>query len=435
MMELEMDLELDLDLERDARGKPNLSPESSPILLPVPDSQIPREMVVSEAYGNVTKRQRTAALLLQAIVAEPKLTHLVRHVHLDREWGEPLFINMQVSDIFSRVGRLEELSVAVKIRLHSLGQHALQHAYAKQLRDIIKDAKVAKIKLTTPSLTALGELLLHTHAESIQVHISSNWYEIGEYYGGGDWLPPFFSPNWTCIDFGKFAASPWTIEKVLTQARYLESFSTTIQELFRVTSTLQGSSGRLHKLALLEATDAGLIGVNRSRADLINEFLSSADANFASLKQLQTLTVTSSLCFDWAVGVSDESDNGFAWRHTDRKLAQVHTLLPSSIETLEVQFIWRYGIFAKGVGYHTQFPSLAEKVQIKACEWIVEFAKHKVAGGLPNFKVLKLVEVGRADYGHTETHRYEPPSVVADAFINAGIDLYIQFLRLRARVA
>jgi hypothetical protein len=99
------DTELELELERDARGKSNLSLESSPILLPVPDSHIPREMAVSEAYGKVTTRQSTAALLLQAIVAEPKLAHLVRHVHLDCEWGEPLFINTQVSDILSRTNR------------------------------------------------------------------------------------------------------------------------------------------------------------------------------------------------------------------------------------------------------------------------------------------------------------------------------------------
>jgi hypothetical protein len=102
--------------------------------------------------------------------------------------------------------------------------------------------------------------------------------------------------------------------------------------------------------------------------------------------------------------------------------------------------MWPYGIFAKGVGYHTQVPSLAEKVQIKACEWIVKIAKHKVAGELPNLKVLKLVEVSypRAalgDYAPAETRRYEPPSVVADAFINAGIVLDIQFFEVPARVA
>jgi hypothetical protein len=192
----------------------------------------------------------------------------------------------------------------------------LQQTYAKHLCDMIKDVKVAKIKLTRPSLTALSKLLLHAHAESIQVDVSSNWSAFGEYYGDGDWVPSFFSPNLTCIDFGKFAAGPRAIEKVLTQARYLESFSTTIPWPFHVTSTLQGSSGRLHKLALLEASrDA------REGRSLIKEWSSSADANFASLKQLQTLIVTSSLWFDWGLGVSDTSDNGFTWRHSERKLA------------------------------------------------------------------------------------------------------------------
>jgi hypothetical protein len=317
--------------------------------------------------------------------------------------------------------------VGVDLRPDSL--RTLQQTYAKHLCDMIKDVKVAKIKLTRPSLTALSKLLLHAHAESIQVDVSSNWSAFGEYYGDGDWVPSFFSPNLTCIDFGKFAAGPRAIEKVLTQAQYLESFSTTIPWPFHVTSTLQGSSGRLHKLALLKAPrDA------REGRSLIKEWSSSTDANFASLKQLQTLIVTSSLWFDWGLGVSDTSDNGFAWQHSDRKLAQVHTLLPSSIETLEVQFMWPYGIFAKGVGYHTQVPSLAEKVQIKACEWIVEFAKHKVAGRLPN---LKLVEVSYSRaalgiYAPAARRRYEPSSVVADAFINAGIDLYIQFFKVPA---
>jgi hypothetical protein len=96
--------ELEIALERDPHRKPSPKPEDRPILPPVPQSQIPQDIVASEAYGKVTARQHIAALLLQAFVAEPTLADLVRNVHLNCEWSSPLFVNIQAYEILRRTG-------------------------------------------------------------------------------------------------------------------------------------------------------------------------------------------------------------------------------------------------------------------------------------------------------------------------------------------
>jgi hypothetical protein len=111
--------------------------------------------------------------------------------------------------------------------------------------------------------------------------------------------------------------------------------------------------------------------------------------------------------------------------------------LPSSIEEFEIHFMLPHGVFAKGVGYHTQFARLPEKVQIKACKWIMEFAKHKEAGVMPHLKVLRLAEVSdfnvwrhfkpKKPFPSAETFRYELPSIVLDVLTSAGIVLDIEF--------
>jgi hypothetical protein len=138
-------------------------------------------------------------------------------------------------------------------------------------------------------------------------------HDIGSWeYENGEWLASVSMPNMKCIDLGKFAARPRTIQKILTQARNLEFFSCTLQGLFPITSVLPASPDNHQKLALLEALGAHLIS---------EESLStSANANFTSLKQLNTFTLTSSLWFTWnhnnlfgnLLGNQYLTDNGFA---------------------------------------------------------------------------------------------------------------------------
>jgi hypothetical protein len=75
----------------------------------------------------------------------------------------------------------------------------------------------------------------------------------------------------------------------------------------------------------------------------------------------------------------------------------------------------------------------------------VEFARQKDAGVLPNLRVLRLVEVcdlslyysttRQGDHPPAETHRYELPSIVADAFFKAGIVLDIQLFKAPPRLS
>ncbi|KAH6849369.1 hypothetical protein B0T12DRAFT_396679 [Alternaria alternata] len=295
------------------------------ILLPIPDAQMPPDYKQEKAYKRVMDRQRTCALILQAITLTPHLADYVRHVQIDSEWGSPLFFNSQTYTILNKLPKLRRVEIVIKDWVAGREWIPIQQVCVQQLFDMLKDLRIQTIVLKTPSAKNLQSLLITTNS---------------------DYVRPM---NFEVANGTLIVSTPGILKASL------------------------GPNSSLKELALLEPA-----GVYFTEGRHFRDHLHpTINANFSFLKHLRILKITSAFWYNRHFDLPSAPENGWMWKKQDRCAARVYNFLPPSLRELEIQFMWPEVVFAAGLGYQTHFPLTPQATQLKGFEWIKEFAEQK----------------------------------------------------------
>jgi hypothetical protein len=408
--------------------------------------QMPPDYKQEKAYKRVMDRQRTCALILQAITLTPHLADYVRHVQIDSEWGSPLFFNSQTYTILNKLPKLRRVEIVIKDWVAGREWIPIQQVCLQQLFDMLKDLRIQTIVLKTPTLRILSKLMQIPAIRSFAIDTVKKSQE--------DYHPlqfePTVLPNLTSFDSRNFTIDPANMVKLLSQAKNLQSLLVTTNSHYVRSMNFEAANGTLivSTPGILKAS----LGPNSSLKELallepVGEYFTEGrwfrdhlhptiNANFSFLKHLRTLTITSAFWYNRHFDLPSAPENGWMWKKQDRCAARVYNFLPPSLRELEIQFMWPEVVFAVGLGYHTQFPLTPQATQLKGFEWIKKFAeqKQRKKGVLSELECLRLVEIKGAPSliikaGGPRTYAtdtYSPPKVMRELFENGEIKLVIK---------
>ncbi|CAN9347893.1 unnamed protein product [Alternaria alternata] len=416
------------------------------ILLPIPDAQMPPDYKQEKACKRVMDRQRTCALILQAITLTPHLADYIRHVQIDSEWGSPLFVNSQTYTVLNKLSNLRRVEIVIQDWVAGREWIPIQQVCVQQLFDMLKDLRIQTIVLKTPSVRILSKLMQIPTIRSFAIDTVIE--SLDDYHPSS--FEPTILPNLISFDSRNFTIGPAKMVKLLSQAKNLQSLLiTTNSDYVRpmnfevangtlivstpgILKASLGPNSSLKELALLEPA-----GVYFTEGRHFRDHLHpTINANFSFLKHLRILKITSAFWYNRHFDLPSAPENGWMWKKQDRCAARVYNFLPPSLRELEIQFMWPEVVFAAGLGYQTHFPLTPQATQLKGFEWIKEFAeqKQRKKGVLPELECLRLVEIKGAPSliikaGGPKTYAtdtYSPPEVMRELFENAGIKLVIK---------
>lgn len=422
-----------------------------PVLLPLPDHEIPQNYREHEAYGKVMARQHTCALFLQAITKAPQLADHVRHVRIDSEWGEPSFFHEQAITIFRKLPKVRSIEVTIKDRLMGSVWYVQQDTCMKQLWAVLEHVPIKTITLKTPTLRILRELIQIPTLKTSLIETMAPWHEspssdISPHGIIHNWLEPGSLPNLTHFNSGTFQISPLALGKLLGQTKNLESLLLTIDCLYAYQNDIIPPSWRptpptpptiidvLKANPELPSTLKELSLLEPPNAPFREHPYPTFPADFSFLKNLQVLKVTSSLWYNTAIDLPNSAKKTWVWQKQDRCAAAAYTLVPPSVRGLEIQFMGPEAIFATGDG-RAQFRRLPQALPFKGLSWITQFAEMKLRGQgfLTELKCLRLTElpgVGGTRQAFGAFDKYLPPRVVSEVFDDAGIELVIRLAKV-----
>ena len=189
------------------------------ILLPIPDAQMPPDYKQEKAYKRVMDRQRTCALILQAITLTPHLADYVRHVQIDSEWGSPLFFNSQTYTILNKLPKLRRVEIVIKDWVAGREWIPIQQVCVQQLFDMLKDLRIQTIVLKTPSVRILSKLMQIPTIRSFAIDTVTE--SLDDYHPSS--FEPTIFPNLISFDSRNFTIGPAKMVKLLSQAKNLQS--------------------------------------------------------------------------------------------------------------------------------------------------------------------------------------------------------------------
>lgn len=298
------------------------------ILLPIPDAQMPPDYKEEKAYKRVMDRQRTCALILQAITLTPHLEDYVRHIQIDSEWGSPLFFNSQTYTILNKLPKLRSVEIVIKDWVAGREWIPIQQVCLQQLFDMLKDLRIQTIVSKTPTLRILSKLMQIPAIRSFAIDTVKKSQE--------DYHPlqfePTILPNLTSFDARNFTIDPANMVKLLSQAKNLQSLLITTNSHYvrpmnfevangtLVVSTpgiLKASLGPnsfLKELALLEPAGE-YFTEGRWFRDHLHPTI---NANFSFLKHLRILKITSAFWYNRHFDLPSAPENGWMWKKQDR---------------------------------------------------------------------------------------------------------------------